>query len=75
LFGEALRFFEPGDSELQNMVLAGILEAVGEATEWNDFNAKFTNGRALFSILNRVKVLRACLGRFLLRDCNVFRVE
>ena len=45
LFSEALRFFEPGNSKLQNMVFAGILQAIGEATEWNDFNAKFTNGR------------------------------
>ena len=47
LFSEALRFFEQGNSRLQNMVIAGILEAIGprKASDWNDFNSKFMNGR------------------------------
>jgi hypothetical protein len=47
LFSEALRFFEQGNSRLQNMVIAGILEAIGprKASDSNDFNSKFMNGR------------------------------
>jgi hypothetical protein len=43
LFSEALRFFEPGNSRLQNMVFVGILEVIGPAKATD--GTKFMNGR------------------------------